>query len=57
MRCFPANIYSQPNGAEKAIDVLTDITKTEKALLEKALSGLQDNIAKGVRFAQTPAQK
>ena len=48
----------QPNGAEKAVDVLGDITDQEKKLLEKAITGLQDNIQKGVVFAnKPPAQK
>jgi malate dehydrogenase len=47
----------QPNGAEKAIDILGDITDKEKTLLEKCLSGLKDNIEKGVSFAHNPPQK
>lgn len=48
----------QPNGAEKAVDILGDITDQEKKLLEKAVAGLKDNIEKGVVFAnKPPAQK
>ncbi len=47
----------KPNGAEKAVDILGDINEKEKALLEKSIAGLKDNIQKGVKFAQTPAQK
>lgn len=46
----------QPNGAEKAIDVLGDITEREKKLLAKATEGLKDNITKGVSFANQPAK-
>ncbi len=47
----------QPNGAEKAIDVLGDITGKEKTLLEAAIKGLKGNIEKGVTFAHNPPQK
>jgi len=49
---------SQPNGAEKAVDVLGDLTAREKTLLEAAIKGLKGNIEKGVTFAnQAPQQK
>lgn len=47
----------QPNGAEKAIDVLGDLTDKEKTLLEAAITGLKGNIEKGVAFAQKTPQK
>lgn len=51
-RLIQANAdYSQPNGAEKAIDILGDVTEKEKKLLAKALDGLKGNIEKGVTFA------
>lgn len=40
----------QPNGAEKAINILDKITEKEKALLDIAINGLKGNIAKGVDF-------
>ena len=49
--------YTQPNGAEKAINPLEGITEKEKALLEKAIEGLKGNITKGVDFAHNPPQK
>ncbi|KJR86352.1 malate dehydrogenase [Sporothrix schenckii 1099-18] len=55
---FSVPIELGPNGAEKAVDVLGDITDQEKKLLDKAVSGLKDNIQKGVTFAnKPPAQK
>jgi malate dehydrogenase len=47
----------QPNGVEKATNPLEGITDKEKALLEKAIAGLKDNIKKGVDFAHNPPQK
>ncbi|ROT38816.1 malate dehydrogenase [Sodiomyces alkalinus F11] len=54
---FSVPIELGPNGVEKAIDVLGDITEKEKALLEVAVRGLKDNIKKGVDFAHNPPQK
>jgi malate dehydrogenase len=54
---FSVPIELGPNGAEKAVDILGDITEKEKKLLEKAITGLTDNIQKGVVFATKPAQK
>ncbi|KAJ4391220.1 hypothetical protein N0V93_004837 [Gnomoniopsis smithogilvyi] len=53
---FSVPIELGPNGAEKAIDVLGDITEKEKKLLSKATEGLKDNITKGVTFANQPAK-
>jgi malate dehydrogenase len=48
---------AQPNGAEKAINVLTDINDDEKTLLKACVAGLKGNIEKGVSFAHNPPQK
>ena len=47
----------KPNGAEKAINILGDITAKEKTLLDAAVEGLKGNIEKGVKFAHNPPQK
>lgn len=47
----------QPNGAEKAVNILADISDKEKLLLETAIKGLKGNIEKGITFAHTPQQK
>jgi len=47
----------QVNGAEKAVDVLGDLTDKEKKLLEAAVTGLKGNIEKGVNFVKNPPQK
>jgi len=44
----------QPNGAEKAIDILGDINEKEQKLLDKCLEGLSGNIEKGVKFVTSP---
>ncbi|KAL0473697.1 mitochondrial precursor [Neurospora intermedia] len=54
---FSVPIELGPNGAEKAIDILGDITEKEKTLLEAAVKGLKGNIQKGVDFAHNPPQK
>ncbi|KAJ9155791.1 malate dehydrogenase [Coniochaeta hoffmannii] len=55
---FSVPIELGPNGAEKAVDVLGDLTAREKTLLEAAIKGLKGNIEKGVTFAnQAPQQK
>ena len=46
--------YSQPNGAEKAINILDGITDQEKKLLEACVKGLKGNIEKGVEFVKNP---
>lgn len=52
-----ADPSSQPNGAEKAINPLGNITEKEKQLLAKAIEGLKGNIDKGVAFANASPQK
>ena len=54
---FSVPIELGPNGAEKAVDILGDITEKEKKLLEAAVAGLKGNIEKGVDFAHNPPQK
>lgn len=54
---FSVPIELGPNGAEKAINIVADITDKEKTLLEAATKGLKGNIEKGVKFAQNPPQK
>jgi malate dehydrogenase len=54
---FSVPIELGPNGAEKANNPLEGITSKEKGLLEKAITGLQDNIKKGVDFVHNPPQK
>jgi malate dehydrogenase len=45
----------QPNGAEKATNVLSGLNDGEKVLLKAAVEGLKGNIEKGVVFATKPA--
>jgi len=54
---FSVPIELGPNGAEKAIDILGDITDKEKKLLDAAIKGLKGNIEKGISFAHNPPQK
>ncbi|KZZ90744.1 malate dehydrogenase precursor [Moelleriella libera RCEF 2490] len=54
---FSVPIELGPNGAEKAINPLDGLTDEEGALLRTALTGLKDNIAKGIDFAHNPPQK
>jgi malate dehydrogenase len=44
----------QPNGAEKAIDVVSSANEHEKKLLQACYTGLADNIKKGVEFVTSP---
>lgn len=50
-------IPPQPNGAEKATNILANITDKEKTLLDACVKGLKGNIEKGVTFAHNPPQK
>ncbi|KAH8782806.1 lactate/malate dehydrogenase [Diaporthe sp. PMI_573] len=54
---FSVPIELGPNGAEKAINPLGNITEKEKQLLAKAIEGLKGNIDKGVAFANASPQK
>lgn len=49
--------FLQPNGVEKAINVLDGVTDQEKKLLEACIKGLKGNIEKGVDFAKNPPPK
>ncbi|KAK3202233.1 hypothetical protein GRF29_161g555759, partial [Pseudopithomyces chartarum] len=51
---FSVPIELGANGVEKAIDVVSKANDAEKKLLEAAYKGLQDNIAKGIDFANNP---
>jgi len=48
---FSVPIELGPNGAEKAINVLSKANSYEKKLLEEAIKGLKTNIETGVNFA------
>lgn len=52
-----ADDIPQPNGAEKATNVLASITDKEKTLLDACVKGLKGNIEKGITFAHNPPQK
>jgi malate dehydrogenase len=54
---FSVPVELGTNGAEKALNPLINTTDGEKTLLKAAIEGLKDNIAKGVTFANTPAQQ
>jgi malate dehydrogenase len=54
---FSVPIELGPNGAEKATNILANITDKEKTLLTAAIEGLKGNIEKGVTFAHNPPQK
>jgi malate dehydrogenase len=45
---------TQPNGAEKAIDVVSSANDHEKKLLQACYDGLKGNISKGVEFVKNP---
>lgn len=47
----------QPNGVEKAINILDGVTDQEKQLLEACIKGLKGNIEKGVDFVKNPPPK
>jgi malate dehydrogenase len=51
---FSVPIELGPNGAEKAIDVVSKANDQEKKLLEACYKDLQGNIQKGVDFVQKP---
>ncbi|KAI0389992.1 malate dehydrogenase [Xylariaceae sp. FL0594] len=54
---FSVPIELGPNGAEKAINPLANITEKEKTLVEACVNGLKGNIEKGITFAHNPPQK
>lgn len=47
----------QPSGAEKAHNILGDISEDEKKLLVACKTGLKGNIEKGVEFVHNPPPK
>ena len=49
--------YFQPSGAEKATNILGDISSDEKQLLEACKNGLKGNIEKGIEFVHNPPPK
>ncbi|KAH8724702.1 malate dehydrogenase-like protein [Phaeosphaeriaceae sp. PMI808] len=54
---FSVPIELGPNGAEKAIDVVSGANDHEKKLLQAAYEGLKGNISKGIEFVQNPPAK
>jgi malate dehydrogenase len=54
---FSVPIELGPNGAEKAIDVVSSANEHEKKLLEACYTGLKGNISKGIEFVVNPPQK
>ncbi|KAI0440458.1 malate dehydrogenase [Xylaria telfairii] len=54
---FSAPVELGPNGVEKVTNPLTGITDKEKTLVDAAVKGLKDNIAKGISFVHNPPQK
>lgn len=54
---FSVPIELGPNGAEKAVNILADVSEKEQKLLETCIGGLKANIQKGVDFANPPPQK
>jgi malate dehydrogenase len=54
---FSVPVELGTNGADKALNPLANTTEGEKTLLKAAIEGLKGNIAKGVTFANTPAQQ
>ncbi|KAF2262099.1 malate dehydrogenase-like protein [Lojkania enalia] len=54
---FSVPIELGPNGAEKAIDVVSSANDYEKKLLEACYTGLKGNISKGIEFVLNPPPK
>ncbi|KAI9746425.1 MAG: hypothetical protein M1818_000138 [Claussenomyces sp. TS43310] len=54
---FSVPVELGPNGAEKAINILSGIDQNETVLLKACVEGLKGNISKGVSFAHSPPQK
>ncbi|KAK4936297.1 hypothetical protein LTR10_022774 [Elasticomyces elasticus] len=51
---FSVPVELGPNGAEKAINILSSANDHEKKLLEEAIKGLKTNIEAGVSFVNNP---
>ena len=60
-RLKPPSTYAadilQPSGAEKADNILGQISSNEKQLLEACKEGLKGNIQKGIEFVHNPPPK
>ncbi|KAK4936985.1 hypothetical protein LTR28_009982, partial [Elasticomyces elasticus] len=54
---FSVPVELGPEGAKKAINVVSSANDYEKKLLEACYSGLKGNISKGVEFIQNPPSK
>ncbi|KAL2007186.1 hypothetical protein VTN00DRAFT_8624 [Thermoascus crustaceus] len=54
---FSVPVELGPAGAEKAINVLGEVTEQEKKLLEVCTKGLKTNIDKGIDFVKNPPPK
>jgi len=54
---FSVPIELGPNGAEKAIDVVSSANEYEQKLLKACYEGLSGNISKGIEFVANPPQK
>jgi len=54
---FSVPVELGPEGAKKAINVVTSANDYEKKLLTKCYEGLQGNISKGVEFIKNPPAK
>jgi len=50
---FSVPVELGPNGAEKAIDILSSANDYEKKLLDEAIKGLKTNIETGISFAKS----
>lgn len=50
-------MFSQPSGAEKATNILSQLNDDEKKLLEACKTGLKGNIEKGIDFVHNPPAK
>ena len=46
-----------PEGAKKAVNVVTSANEHEKKLLQACYTGLKGNISKGIEFVKNPPQK
>jgi len=51
---FSVPVELGPNGAEKAINILSEANDYEKKLLEEAIKGLKTNIETGISFVKSP---
>lgn len=51
---FSVPVELGPNGAEKAINILSSANDYEKKLLDEAIKGLKTNIETGISFVKSP---